>query len=289
MPEALPGLWICGNSLVELFPPDPGAWGDAEWRWDSRSAQDLPEERRRWFAEADEVKPARLDGGTEVVLVTASYEGGVAVIGRASREVLFSGSCTNAHSVEILPGGLVAAAGSGGTDQMQLWRLSDGPGAEEPAARAPFPSAHSAVWEPGAERLWASGRNVAGIFRVETSAGAPRIEMDREIGLPESGAHDMLPDPHSGGLVLSTSRRCWRLDPESLEVAPFEPLAEAADVKAISVERSSGVVAFQRGEHGHWWSENVYLLAPDGRLGIRTLPGRRVYKARWDQPCWLAR
>jgi len=285
--DQLPGLFICGENVAGLYMtgnhPDPG---EPVWSWNSSLAEDLPAERRSWLAELDDVKPVTLEDGRAVVLVTASSEGGAAVVERDSGRVIFSGRCPNAHSIELLPGGLLAVAGSVGTDELQLWRLADGPAAEAPVATAPLEHAHGAVWEPGAGRLWTCGADKVVIFRVSGGTVSPSLGREKEIDLSESGAHDLLPDPCGGGLVVSTSRRCWRIDPGSCEVAAFRPLERVRNVKAVSVERGSGTVAFQKAEES-WWSENVYLLSCDGALGMITIPGRRLYKCRWDQPCRL--
>lgn len=297
----LPGLWLCGDTRAELIAPasypDPG---EPLWSWDSGGAPDLPDERRGWFRAMDEVKPAALESGQAVVLVTSST-GGAAVISRADRKLLFSAPCQNAHSIELLPGGLLAVAGSVGTDELQLWRLRDGPGATEPVAAAPMLHAHSAVWDPKRDCLWASGADKVAIFQVEGSPAAPKLAEARSIQLPERGAHDMMPDGSGRDLLLSTGRRCWKLDTSTCELAPYGPLESIPNVKAISelIERQSElmerqselidrpVVAFQKGECGNWWSENIYILFPDGRLQMRTRPGRRIYKVRWDQLCRL--
>ena len=276
---------------MELF-AEPGAATPGEpcepvWSWDARTAEGLADERRGWFEEIDEVKPARLEPGREVILITASYRGAAAVIERSSKRLLFSGSCRNAHSAEILPGGLLAVACSLDTNELQLWRVSDGALAEEPAGRTSLIHGHAAVWQPDARRLWTVGTDKAVTFAVGPGGEGPRITLEREIELPEGGSHEMLPDPHTGGLVVSTGRRCWRLDPETFEITPFEPLARVANVKSVSIERDSRVIAFQKGECGGWSSENVYLLGPGARLRTLVLPGRRLYKARWDQPCQL--
>ena len=118
--ENLPDLWICGGSFVERYAsaghPDPG---DAVWRWQAADEAIFDEETRGRYISMDEVKPVTLENGEEAVLVCSS-EGGVALIARASGRLLFSGECYNAHSVELLPGGFIAVAGSTGTDRVQL-------------------------------------------------------------------------------------------------------------------------------------------------------------------------
>ncbi|MCW8132148.1 MAG: hypothetical protein KIS92_17510 [Planctomycetota bacterium] len=280
----LHSLWICGDSRVELFAPDQHPrMGDPLWAWDANGSPDLDAERRAWFQHMDDVKPVATSGD-DCVLVTSSGAGGVALIRLDDKHVLFSAPLKNAHSAELLPGGWIAAAGSTGSDVLRLYHLEDG---ETPRHEVPLEHGHGAVFDARRGLLWICGSDHVFAYKWETARALKAWERVHAIELPETGAHDMLPDPHHGGLVITTGSRVWRLDPQTQVLAPFVPLERVPEVKSVSVEARSGYIAFTKGEGGHWWSENVYVLTPDARLQVRQLRGRRLYKVRWDQPCSL--
>lgn len=283
----LHSLWICGDGRAELYSPEQHPkMGEPLWAWDAATAPGIPENRRAWFQALDEVKPAAISR-EDCVLVTSSSAGGVALLRLEDHKLLFSAQVQNAHSAEMLPGGWIAVAGSSGTDKLLLYHVEDGPEAAAARTETPLPHGHGVVFDARRGLLWAAGAEHVVAFRWETSRAGKSWERAFEIELPENHAHDMLPDPHRGGLIITTASRVWRLDPQSHSLAPFAPLERIADVKSVSVEARSGWIAFTKGEGGNWWSEHVYVLTPEGNLQMRTLKGRKLYKVRWDQPCQL--
>lgn len=281
MPE-LPPLWVCGDTRVDLFasklPIDTAA---AIWSWDSATAPDLPEERRRWFRAMDEVKPVNAGN---FVLVASSTDGGVALIRRTDKAVVFSTQVRNAHSAELMPCGMwIAVAGSAGTDKLLIYHVSDGA-----KARGEFPlkHGHGAVFEPKRSMLWVGGAAKLDCYRWSSDAASFSCERICEVELPDGHAHDFMAHPQ-GGLVVTTGRRVWRVDTSSLAVTPFEPLADFSNVKGVSIERDSGWIAYSKGQTEIWWTEHIQLLAPNGESHRFSFPGRQMYKVRWDQSCQL--
>ena len=285
----LPPLWICGNSSVQLF--DPNAPFDAAkpaWNWDSKTAAGIPDERREWFLELDEVKPVLL-AGEPCILVTASWRGGCALIRRSDGAVLFTLNLANAHSAELLPDGWIAIAGSGGSDKLVIQHVSAGVQASGARAEFPLPSGHGAVFEPQRSLLWVSGASRVELYHWVATSGQFVCERVREITLPDFGAHDMQPHPAGERMLVTTANDVWDIDASTYELGPFKPLAGQKDVKGVSIEAGSGAIAYVQGEKERWWSEDIHLLFRDGSPQRLTLPGRYLYKARWDQSCWLNR
>jgi hypothetical protein len=279
-------LWIAGDAQVQLLPGDPLADGRAPiWSWDAyNSAPGLASGRRSWFQCVDEAKPVSLDG-TPCVLITSSSSGGVALVRRSDRSLLFSLEVGMAHSAELLPGGYVAIAGSDGTDAIVLAKVSAGPNATTEIARYGLAHAHGTVFEPAKNRLWTCG---GGIVRVYGWNGSS-LSAQRDIALPTSDAHDLEPDPYAGGLVVTTGAKVWRVDPVSFAVAPFAPLATRGNVKSVSIDAATGRLAYTQGENGQWWTEHIYVLPLAGAQQTLTFAGRELYKTRWDQSCQLGR
>lgn len=282
---ALPGLWVCGDHRVELYAADsPSTNAQPLWSWDSQTSPSLPEPRRRWFRVMDEVKPVDLDGVSCVLVCSSGGPGGVALVRRSDGAVLMSAEALGTHSAELLPGGWIVQVIADGPDELRLHHVSDGQ-TNTWRSCATLGKAHGAVYDPARGLVWTCGDDRVVAWRIDAAKGTWEIVHD--IALPRRWAHDLLPDPFGGGLLVTTGVGVWRLDPQSLQVTPFEPLAEMVSVKAVSVEKRSGCIAFQKGQNGTWWSDTVYLLGPGQKLRMILLPQRQLYKVRWDQPCWL--
>ncbi|MDX2109149.1 MAG: DUF6528 family protein [Verrucomicrobiota bacterium] len=285
----LPLLFICGDTLAEQYAlTESQSVPQPLWQWDSRTAPGLPDERRELFFSLDEVKPVMIDRES-CLLVTSSWRGGGAVIRRSDGRVLFSAAVTNAHSIELLPGGWLVIAGSDGCDELQLYHLTDGPSASKPHAVVPLPHGHGVVWDGERQQLWACGAREVARFSFHAESH-PKLERLATLRLPDDGAHDLMPNPHTGELLVTTKQSVWRIDPRTDNVSSFEPLAGMLNVKAVSVEAQSGTIAFQLPDGQQWWSERVLFLLPNGNLRQIALwneKPRKVYKVRWDQPCQM--
>jgi hypothetical protein len=220
--------------------------------------------------------------GEPCVLVTASAGGGVILIRRRDQEILFTLPLVNAHSAEILPDGWIAVAGSLGSDRIVLHRIDAGPLAEGSRGDHPFPWAHGLVFEPARSVLWACGESMLRAYAWRNGA----CTCLREIVLPSDQAHDLIPDPFAGGLIVTTDDHVWRVDPQTGAVTPFTPLAGAPHVKGLSVDARSGDLAYVQAHGTTWWSEYVTVLSAGVSRDFH-FPGLRLYKARWDQSCRL--
>lgn len=274
-----PPLWICGDTLVELHVVgDDGFLSPASWTWDSRTAPGLSAEQRGWFLNLDEVKPV-VHAGEPCVLICSSGVGGVALVRRRDQAPLLVRPLVNAHSAELLDGGWVAMAGSEGSDRLVIVGVDSG----REVAVHPLPHGHGAVADGSGGCFWVSEwehvrrlRWADGVLREETA-----------VRLPTTGAHDLMPDPRSGLLVVTTDAAVWQVDPETLAVSPFVPLHGQAKVKSVSIDAASGWRCSVQGDGSRWWSDRVHLIAGDGSAHDAHKPGRCLYKARWDRSCRL--
>jgi len=272
-------LWICGNKLAQCFDVSkPAEPAELLWEWDSAAAADLSAEQREWFCSMDEIKPV-LWQNTPCLLCTASWRGGVVLIRRKDRAVLFAAAISEAHSADLLPDGRLIVAGAKETHRLYLFHIEDGPFPGSARAELELQDAHGVVFDASRGEIWATGTDQ--LVRVACEDRSMRIV--HRVTLPEAGAHDLSPHPRDGSLILTTATRAWRFDPRTDAIAPFEPLAAIPKLKSISIHPRTGLVAFQKGEAGNWWSDTAYILSPDGCLQTCVLPGRRLYKVRWDR------
>ena len=144
------------------------------------------------------------------------------------------------------------------------------------------------VFEPGRSMLWVCGHAVVQAYCWSASAERFSCERALEITLPSDRAHDLMSDPVGGGLIVTTADKVWRLDPRRNAITPFAPIADVNHVKGVSVDAASGIIAYITGiDASTWWNDHLILLRRDGTTERRTIPGRRLYKVRWDQPCRL--
>lgn len=274
-----PALWICGDTLIDLHDVGvDGVLSPSRWSWDSRTASGLTADQRVWFLNLDEVKPV-VHAGEACVLVCSSGAGGVALLRRRDQAPLLVRPLVNAHSAEVLDGGWVAMAGSDGSDRLVIVEVASG----REVAVHPLPHGHGAVAVDGEGVFWVS--EWEHVRRLRWADGVLREEV--AVRLPTTGAHDLMPDPRSGGLVVTTDAAVWHVDPRTLAVSPFVPLLDQAKVKSVSIDDASGWWCSVQGDATRWWSECVRIVVADGSVHEAWKPGRRLYKARWDRPCRL--
>jgi len=272
-------LILCGWDevfILQLSPDSKGTSGKI-WSWKAGLRPELPDSMKPRFRTTDECKP--VDGG-EKLLITSSSDG-VALVERATGKVLFYGVAHNAHSAELLPANRLAAAAShrpgGSGDRLIVFDLNV-PGKELCSVELPW--GHGVVWDEKRQVLWAlSGEDIR-VFRLEDwETQNPSLRKTATIELPEGGGHNLSAVPGTDWLAVSTRAHCWLFDRDKRSFEPHPDLANRARVKSISVDPSTGRLAWVEAEGENWWAERVHLLHPGLTL---YLPGEHLYKARWN-------
>jgi hypothetical protein len=267
-------LVVCGWDEVFILALGPGTPPSARkvWSWRAAEAADIPAELHPAFRTTDDCKP--VDGGRQILI--SSSGGAIALVDRDTRRSSFYARVTNAHSIEMLPGGRVAAAASvsnGPTGNRIV--VFDAAGGRELAADE-LRSAHGVVWDGSRGVLWALGGDALRHYRI--GATTTRLERTFEIALPDGGGHDLVAIPNSPRLFVSTLRHAWYFDRDRLQFSPHETLADAANVKSYHVHPRTERVVYVQAEGKDWWAEHLHFQRPDGTL---RLAGERLYKARW--------
>ena len=272
-------LIVCGwdevfiLDLAEGVDPSP----PKIWSWRAAGRSDLSAEYHSLFNTTDECKP--FDEGRRMLITSSG--GAVALVDRDADRVLFYGRAANAHSADLLPRDRVAVAAShapdGTGDRLIVFDL-DAPEVELWSEELPW--GHGAVWDEQRQVLWAlSGVDIRVFELRDWETAAPRLERVRTVRLPERGGHDFYPVAGTAYLSFSTGRHCWLFDRDTMEVLLHPEMGEEAHVKSMSQHPDTGRLAFVKGEEGHWWSENLYFVAPADTLHM---PGEHFYKARWN-------
>lgn len=244
------------------------------WSWRAAESPGIPPDMHASFRTTDDCKP--VDGGRRILI--SSSAGAVALVDRETRRASFSARVTNAHSVEMLPGGRIAAAASVSTagtgNRIVIFDAATG----RELASDELRSAHGALWDDERRVLWALGGDVLRAYTIAADGGTVTLDRTFEIALPSEGGHDLTAIPGSSRLFVSTVRRCFYFDRERRQFSPHDALGDHANVKSYNVHPRTGRVVYIQAEGPNWWAERLHFQRPDGTL---PLPGEHLYKARW--------
>lgn len=270
-------LICCGGPEVFILSAkhERPAVDDRVWRWQAKDSPEIPASMHGQFRTTDDCKPYG-----DKLLVTSS-SGGVALLNRADKKCLFLASARNAHSACLVPNDLVAVAASTGGDELQLFRLKDSGEKATPVARLELTGAHGAVWDPQRERVWTLGTHELLLIEVRNEEGKTSLAVDGRWKLPTPGGHDLSPARDARYLFVTTNRAVYRFDTKERSFTPFEPLADAVEIKSIDEHPTTGRIVYHQADHANktWWSDTIRFLDPAQSM---TLPDERLYKIRWD-------
>ena len=263
-------LVCAGGKEIFILDADDLAKGIARkiWSWTASPEAGVPESRTKWFANLDDAKPIN-DG--KHVLITASNSG-VALVDIASRKVTWMATVRNAHTAEMLPGGLIVAASSIGGDELLLFDPK-APTPESPVFRTPLPSAHGLVWDDDRKTLWALGYDELRAYKITSNDHAHiRLELRKTHKLPSIGGHDLRAVPKSTGLLISNKEHVYIFDRTKEQFTEHAALGKIEKVKSIDVHPVTGQLVHSL------WGQKITLSNPDSEIKTGT---SIVYKARW--------
>ncbi len=263
-------ILVCGDTLVHLVDParSQGTTPHILWTWDAREVEDLPETyRTRFFNSVDDVKPVA--DGTRLLISSSS--GGVVLWDLEKNRSLFHTHVPNAHSIELLPGGLVAAAASTHEKGNRLMLFDPAVG-NDPIATDALHSAHGVVWHEERRTLFALGYDVLREYQVEGGT----LKRLREWKIPGQSGHDLTLEPDGRHFLLTEHTGAWRFDLETERFTKIDGFPDAENIKSLNLA-ADGQYLYTVPEE-RWWTHHVNLHRPDQRLAF---PEMRVYKARW--------
>ena len=109
-------LIVCGwdEVFILVIGEGPTPTYRKAWSWHASDSLELPADMHALFRTTDDCKP--VDGGRKILI--SSSGGAVALVDRETRRASFFARITNAHSIEMLPGGRIAGAASVSNDGM---------------------------------------------------------------------------------------------------------------------------------------------------------------------------
>ncbi len=264
---------VCGDDQVIIFDLNlsDSSQIKTNWIWQVSEATSLPEVYQKYMIPTDECKS--VEEGKKILITSSG--GGVVLVERLGKTILFYAHTLNAHSAEILPNNriVVALSTAHGGNSIELYDM-DRP--EKVIFRDSLYSAHGVVWMDSLQLLFALGYSELRAYRLLNWQNPhPSLEMVSTWTLPDESGHD-LQSIDSKTLILSTHNSVWTFDVDTEHFTPFEPLINTPDVKSVNYNLNTGKLIYTKGEI-NWWSHHIYSLNPDKTLII---PHIRLYKAR---------
>lgn len=224
----------------------------------------------------DECKP--IDGGRQLML-TSSYDWAAIVDVESKLPRFFANDCRNAHSIELIPGGMVAVACSDKGDQVRLYTDS------YPARLldiADMPLAHGVVWIGERNRLYAIGNDCLVVFEIADGSKLHRIQT---IRLPTEHAHDLSAIDSDNLLVSGIKSFLYNLDSQTWSSLPI--FVNSTSIKSVNYNRQTRELwytdATDTEAEVKWRCDRIcHASSPEASAPDQTiyLDGRTAYKVR---------
>lgn len=265
-------LIVCGDSTVLIIDPhqSEGENVKIKWSWKISEATEIPPEYQKYLFPLDECKP--IDNNTKL-LITASG-GGVVLLERKTKKVLFYTHSPMAHSADMLPGNriVVALSNHPNGDAVEVYDLAV---PEKCIFRDTLHSGHGAVWMAKRKRLYVLGEYEIRSYSLEQwNSKHPTLKKENSWQLPEIGGHDLVAISKNE-LVASVAESVWVFDIEKETFQPFDKL-NVADVKSINFNKKNNNLVYTKAETV-WWTHNIYMENPNK---VITIPHIKLYKVR---------
>jgi hypothetical protein len=264
-------FWVCGDSKVLLVDYDASK-GDVPstiWSWDSKAANDIPKGFETKFNTLDDCKTY----GDEVLISASS--GAIAIVGIKDRKIHFYADVPLAHSVEMLPGGLLAAAASTHVKGNRIF-LFDIKKSNISIYSDTLYSAHGVVWDDARKSLFAIGYTVLREYKLNATKNG--LVLKNEWKIPGNGGHDLQMAPDKDHLFFTSETGNGEFDLKQSKFISMIGFAEIPNVKSIG-QNNAGQFIYTIPEES-WWTYHVKFASPQR---IFNFPDLKVYKARWYQ------
>lgn len=260
---------VCGDTKVLVVDYHGSSDREAKviWEWDSSTAPDLTDAERRKFRSMDDCK--LVQKGQK--LLASSSSGAIALIDIRTKKVEFKTDVANAHSIDFLPEGRIAAAASTAPEgnALMLFNPSGGTG---PVYSDSLYSGHGAVWDAGRERLFALGYSELRQYRLLGDSLVP----EKKWTIPGIGGHELFLSPDGRFLFVTEHHGAWKFDIAGEKFSKIEGFPEAENIKSLGQDKE-GQYIFTVPEES-WWTFHVSFFQPGRKIPF---PGLKVYKARW--------
>ncbi len=279
-------LLVCGSNMVYLIDADAAAANGYKssvlWQWNAATAASTMHLDASRLDHLDDCKP--VDGGRKL-LITSSYSWAVLLDIETKKILWYSKESKNAHSAELLPGNRIAVCCSTGseTDPGDKVQVFDASSYGKLLCDTPFASAHGAVWNASAERLYIGGKSLLNSYKLEGN----QLVLDKSVKTSSyvTGVHDVT--LVNKNTLLLAGKQAALYDIPSGEFTPLGAFAASTALKSVNHHPSGSEVWYTDAtepEGDYSWSSHQVRHRSDAASGKedRTIriPDINMYKVR---------
>ncbi|WP_346236621.1 DUF6528 family protein [Niabella insulamsoli] len=265
--------WVaCGGDKVMMLDSEKSTVEKpvVTWSWDVKEALGIPAAYQKLLVPLDECKPV----GQHRLLITSSG-GGVVLLEKSTKKVLFYANAPMAHSAALLPRNRVVVALSTHKkgNSIELYDLNH---AEKVLFKDSLYSGHGVVWNAKQERLYALGFDELRAYELRHwETQKPVLQLVKSWKLPDEGGHDlsMIDDNE---LLVSTHHNVFVFDSNKGGFRVFDLLAGRENIKSANYDKQRGSLVYTQAEES-WWTHHIYQKNPDKTV---TIPDLKLYKVR---------
>jgi hypothetical protein len=260
---------VCGDTKVLIvdYAGSKDTIPNIIWTWDARTAEGLPDSFRPKFRTVDDCKHY----GDKILVSSSS--GAVAVVDLKSKKTIFYADAAMAHSVEMLPGNLMAAALSTHVKGNKLF-LYNIKKSDQPLYADTLYSGHGVVWDKQRQSLFVLGYDVLKEYKL--NASSQTLILKNKWPIPGKGGHDLQMAPDGKRLFMTSETDLAEFDLTTNQFTQPRDFKPVPNVKSVG-QNTAGQFIFTIPEQS-WWTFHVKFSNPDR---VFAFPGMKVYKARW--------
>lgn len=262
-----------GDDQVMIIDYEKSVKGQKSITWQLKTSEiiDLPDSLHKYLKTVDDTKS--VDNNKKILISSSS--GAIVLVDRDTKRSLFYAIAPNAHSVEYLPKGRIAAALSTakGGNSLVIYDVKI---SNKPLFVDSLYSGHGLTWDEKRKILYALGYDQLRAYTLKDWNGkSPKLRLEKEWTTPETGGHDLFQSSFNT-LILSTSKAVWSFDLNREKFSAFVPIANQENVKSVYFDEQSGEIIYTKGEIS-WWTHQIHFLNPKKTIQV---PEMKLYKIR---------
>ena len=271
-------LRVCGRTGIVHEGEVANGRFKQTWTWDASKSKGVPAAFVNKLTQIDDCK-ASADGKEMLI---SSSRGGIAIVAYPSGKTLFYAAVPNAHSIDVLPNGIVAAASSTHPQGNRLI-LFDRNTPDKEIYSLPIEAAHGVTWDAGRNVLWAlCDTELLKLTVKRTGPQSVDVQVVKRYTWGGRGGHDLVVSHDGSRFIITTVPKVIVFDIASEKFSDFAPLKGMRDIKSVTFARGTEQLAYtQANGGGEWWTRKVHLR--EGQKDIAVPLEFEIYKTRWAQ------
>lgn len=260
---------VCGDSKVLLvdYNGSKDSIPNVIWSWDAKTAADLPDSYRTKFRTVDDCKHYG-----DWILISSSSNA-VAIVNRKTNKTIFYADAAMAHSVEMLPGNLLAVAASTNAKGNKLFLFDINKG-NQPVYSDTLYSGHGVVWDNKRQSLYTL--NYTDLREYKLNSKQSTLTLKNTWKIPGRGGHDLQMAPDGNRLFITSETDMGEFDLATLQFTKPRDFKATPNVKSMG--QNAELQFIYTIPEQSWWTFHVKFANPSR---VFAFPDMKVYKARW--------